>query len=308
MGVEITPECPRCGYDLSGLPPTWKEACPLDGICSECGYGFAWGDVYSDENTAPDWFLETREGILGRLFPRRHASMMLRPWVFWKEIGLRAPFRPGRILYLDVAFLAMAIVFTVVFGTLVERYITRVTPAAPTIVLDGYDELKAQLAFVGHRIAYGYSNAAIPSVRLVLLVIALAPLGLVGMYATRRTVRFRWRHVVRAWLYSLAGAQVALCLLYFQLFFFYLYAAIKSQNPNLLPGPSYLINFNMGTWIGLSIGLWLVAFWYFFFRDHLRLDHPKYATGATLLIAVFAALTTDVFINDSWWHTLFFRW
>ena len=37
-------DCPRCGYDLSGEIATWTEACPVRGLCTECGLEFAWGE------------------------------------------------------------------------------------------------------------------------------------------------------------------------------------------------------------------------------------------------------------------------
>lgn len=37
--------CPRCGYDLHGTIDTWTDACPLTGVCSECGLEFIWSEI-----------------------------------------------------------------------------------------------------------------------------------------------------------------------------------------------------------------------------------------------------------------------
>lgn len=29
--------CPRCGYDLTGAVAAWRESCPLESLCPECG-------------------------------------------------------------------------------------------------------------------------------------------------------------------------------------------------------------------------------------------------------------------------------
>lgn len=48
------PRCPRCGYDLGGQVATWREACPLEGSCPECGATFAWGKVFYGYREPPD--------------------------------------------------------------------------------------------------------------------------------------------------------------------------------------------------------------------------------------------------------------
>ena len=37
--------CPRCGYDLGGVVAIFRDSCPLEGTCSECGMALRWGEV-----------------------------------------------------------------------------------------------------------------------------------------------------------------------------------------------------------------------------------------------------------------------
>ena len=37
--------CPKCAYDLRGTMGDWSNACPLRGICPECGLEFEWADM-----------------------------------------------------------------------------------------------------------------------------------------------------------------------------------------------------------------------------------------------------------------------
>lgn len=37
--------CPRCSYDLRGTMGDWSRACPLRGVCPECGLQFEWAEM-----------------------------------------------------------------------------------------------------------------------------------------------------------------------------------------------------------------------------------------------------------------------
>src|SRR5262245_20022741 len=52
------PACPRCGYDLAGTLALWRDSCPLDGACPECGLAFRWSDVLVPLRLMPRWLLE----------------------------------------------------------------------------------------------------------------------------------------------------------------------------------------------------------------------------------------------------------
>jgi len=83
------PKCPRCGYDLRGLAQQWRESCPLDGRCSECGLTFEWADVLSPKRIVPKWFVEYSQSISG-FVGRTFATLMrsLRPATFWREVQM----------------------------------------------------------------------------------------------------------------------------------------------------------------------------------------------------------------------------
>jgi hypothetical protein len=62
--VDEAPRCPRCGYDVSVAVEQWpRDRCPVDGLCTECGLEFAWGEVLSPERRAPWWFIEHQRGL-----------------------------------------------------------------------------------------------------------------------------------------------------------------------------------------------------------------------------------------------------
>lgn len=45
--------CPKCDYDLGGIRASWRESCPLRGVCPECGFQFNWGHLITPMSTTP---------------------------------------------------------------------------------------------------------------------------------------------------------------------------------------------------------------------------------------------------------------
>jgi len=87
--------CPRCGYDQRGTVATWRELCPLDGICNECGLPWHWAELLSDRIRRPTWCVEFPLS-LWQIVTRsvRTILMMARPNRFWAELTMMTPFRP----------------------------------------------------------------------------------------------------------------------------------------------------------------------------------------------------------------------
>lgn len=78
--------CPRCGYDFEGEVSTWREACPLNVVCVECGFRADMIDVLGRGQT-PAWFIGVGQGWRGMfrrvpgtavrvLFPFRETSRL----------------------------------------------------------------------------------------------------------------------------------------------------------------------------------------------------------------------------------------
>src|SRR6185436_19805230 len=91
------PECPRCGYDQSGMVAAWKDRCPLTGMCSECGLVFAWREVLSPSFLGPRWSFE--HGL--RPSSLRWLSTLWRalvPGAMWRWLGMGHVVKRGRLL------------------------------------------------------------------------------------------------------------------------------------------------------------------------------------------------------------------
>lgn len=91
-------DCPRCGYDMRGVIASWRESCPLEGVCSECGYAFAWG-YRAEVRYEPKWGVEF--GNDPGEFSHRALGTLIRsilPWRLWREMSLRFPLRRRRLV------------------------------------------------------------------------------------------------------------------------------------------------------------------------------------------------------------------
>jgi len=90
--------CPRCGYDLRGAMASWRETCPLEGVCAECGLAFAWGDLLNARLSVPRWCIEAQRPH--RAFPLQMIGTTWRLlWPAWllRRLQMHHPIRPRRL-------------------------------------------------------------------------------------------------------------------------------------------------------------------------------------------------------------------
>ncbi|MEL6797397.1 MAG: hypothetical protein AAFO89_11320, partial [Planctomycetota bacterium] len=89
-----SPECPRCGYDLSGKLESYRESCPVEDTCSECGCEFAWRAVIGGR-ACPAWFVENeRRPILKTAAGT--SIMLFRPYRWWRAVFMEYEPRIGK--------------------------------------------------------------------------------------------------------------------------------------------------------------------------------------------------------------------
>lgn len=134
------PECPRCGYDLSGIVSGWGGWCPLDGVCPECGGALRWADVLVPRPWPPSWHFEwTRRPTLRTALAT--LLRLLEPLGFFARAREHPEPRPLRVLAL---FLIAAILGTpaacMISAWLVSSIPTTspVHPHAITLAVDCY--------------------------------------------------------------------------------------------------------------------------------------------------------------------------
>jgi hypothetical protein len=108
----MSPSCPSCGYDLSGVVESWKESCPLEGVCSECGFELRWrGILFSGARVRG--FYEHAKGI-AFISAWRTWLWTLLPWVFWGKMAQAQRVHLRRaVLWLAVLLLSLQLLHAV---------------------------------------------------------------------------------------------------------------------------------------------------------------------------------------------------
>lgn len=90
------PQCPRCGYDQTGIaPPDWPTSA-VRVHCSECGLAFTWRDLRLAAETRDLDFFELAAGPALRLVPRL-GLRALNPIRFWNWVKIEFPIQPHRV-------------------------------------------------------------------------------------------------------------------------------------------------------------------------------------------------------------------
>lgn len=272
--------CPRCDYNLRGTISAWRDACPLEGRCTECGLRFEWADLFT--RPLHRWLFEhqwrrrpVRSAMFTVIAPLggrricREITLMhpirLAPLV-WLLAGLvlaTLALRTGRIWYAE--------------GLFRNRLGTGWTPAN-TISQDVLFWLRFELQF--------FLLCLAPAFVLPLLAFRAIPTSL-------RRIKVRRAHLVRIWLYWLiAAASIALLLAIVQL----IYVVHRSDGlPDaLMPSQWEFFSFTNGVIaavifmtvkpIWFLVMVWAYIWWWFACRNYLRL--PDAGLTAVLLMTV----------------------
>ncbi|TVQ33118.1 MAG: hypothetical protein EA376_03425 [Phycisphaeraceae bacterium] len=117
--------CPRCGYDLGGEIETWRDRCPIDGVCAECGLRFRWAELLNPALRRLPWLYEharsLREGDPLELANTRAflttVARSLLPWSFWRNVRPHHKMAQKRLaLFVFMLFLAVSALHWIIFA------------------------------------------------------------------------------------------------------------------------------------------------------------------------------------------------
>lgn len=205
------PACPRCGYDLSGAVAAWEDACPLEGVCPECGHTLRWAAIFDASRNDIPWLIEharSKRALVARTMPTLWRMALARP--YWKGVGVdsRVRVRPVIVL-LSLIFVAMYLVGS---GFIGHHYYTEWRPWHTTAVIAKGVAVNVVVYGVGR---YGWPpfhfwEWTLSGWELVVWVCALNaswPMMLGLLPVTRKRAKLRAAHLSRA----SAGGMLALC-------------------------------------------------------------------------------------------------
>lgn len=300
------PQCPRCGYDLRGTAESWREACPIDGRCGECGLAFVWRDIFTEDARAPSWCVEFASRRRLPLAAVRTLAMTVVPWRFWSAVKMTHATRPRRLV-LYVVFIALSCygILAVTNGIFVYKnwydlfgprgrgtntmWIGEATVRSMVLPFSGEPLGTATFrrggpgyAYIAPRELLQYWWSAWCLLRYGVIVAVLGPLALIGLMASRRRAGVRPRHLVRAFVYSLGwvplmwASSLAVLLSYHSVWF-------AGRAPMRWLG---LTDYVMMLVIPALILLW----WHAAVRRYLRMEHSWAVATAVTVLAMGGAL------------------
>jgi hypothetical protein len=303
------PNCPRCGYDLSGQVAAWHpghtdetpvhaSCCPLTGTCSECGLTFEWRFLMRPNLLGPPWFVETRKPGRASRSSLRTLVRLLRPDRFWRDVRIEQPVIAGRLAW----FVCVALVLVpAAMLALMSVQLAIVCSIRGVIEHAKIGGSLGRRIVDGLRMAWQQTDATLaaatdPDYWPAWLKVGTA-IGLTFAFMlailphSRRVSRVRLALVGRALAYSFAwiAFMFAAACLYEPL------SAWTRTRPWSLAtwtakqwrSDEYIlslapIQITSGNWSGnshilwlLAIALWLCTFWYFALRDGLRMQHHR---------------------------------
>jgi hypothetical protein len=266
MSQEVT--CPRCEYDLSSTA-SWTQACPLEGVCSECGTCFRWSDLLAASTPPPDWSPESprRWFVLSSLHA---AALACRAGALWKAVSIRHNVRPARLLS-HAALWGICAHFALVSLVLLNWRVTAYRPYLgrewATIVVSPYNE-PIWLTSIG---PVSWFQAP--------LLLTVAPMLAMGVWLVAvcnlaGKCHLRWAHGLRVAGYGLPVAIGWACVV----FVLVVLASLSQRVMALSSSESFLL---MGLIVVLSQA-WLALWAWCFARSYAGLSRRQAAVAMAI--------------------------
>jgi hypothetical protein len=267
----VVPMCPRCGYDQRGVIDSWKESCPLVGVCSECGLDLDWRLVLDPALRGPKWSFEHGGRWRSRAWAAT-ALRTLRPRRFFGQLVMSDDIVVWRLVW----FAVMSLLLTAVllhFTTIAQNVCFWLAFGYGRSLLWPYEPKLL--------VAYGFALMLIylPQVALVLL------LGILDETLAR--ARVRKVHLVRGLCYSLpAAALVQPLVLPLLTGGLVVLAAII---PRFWRYDEWLLLGAAALWVA-----WIMFWWWVFVSDYLKLRRGALIVGVLMVPAVLLTVVVGV--------------
>lgn len=315
-------DCPRCGYDQSGVVASWADECPMAGVCSECGLEFEWGDVLNRSRVLLPWLYEHRRGFSFFHAPRTMFRVLL-PWRFWGSVQMHHKLVVRRLVLYPLMMPAFIFVVTVIvgFGAFYLDWLPHRNGGVYVYpwMIDRLASM-ALYQFGYHYDSYSGITARYFNPRPIFAVGAMlgfsAGMSLVIYIAksARLFSKMRMAHILRIGSYGMTLGMI-LYMLHASLWAWDMtdtnysghtqYVYINwSRAPHGRMIRSLLWDILLNGWVVFGGSLvWMAVWWWFAFRDGLQLESWRavYVAGMCMGL-VFAAF---VMVNPSAWRWMY---
>lgn len=285
-------ECPRCGYDVSGVISTWKESCPVCGRCSECGLEFEWSEMFGTGREPPRWLVEAR----GARFASTCVGTAARIWSpnnFWDTLRLFHEVRVRRLAAWMLAWLFVSyagVVFVAaVHWTYWSNWLGR-GQLRPSWWASS-KQFAQMLLWPWDSFTYRQVMRIPGTTHWIILVLVQWGIVIAAFLPLSRTLKLahvRWRHLARIWAYSFGGIATLIMVAYSLRAVF---ARGWILQPWFMHGSwSYTLGETVdragrSSWpLPLLATVWLFIFWRAAVARYLKLPHPAGVAAAVVII------------------------
>jgi hypothetical protein len=307
------PMCPRCGYDQTGTVDTWTDQCPLESLCPECGYTFAWSDVfYPDRQRLPGFFEHERGLWPSFVAAWRTMAWIILPFVFWDRVRMHHEVRVRRVLLWPIVVFGSLWIFIV--AARVSAYFVSGEGVGKAARAVGFDLINAAvfpvMAVWEARWTIARNGAAVrtPGVWFEFLFLdwsmafygiigqaVLVPLLLLLLPETRRRAKVRKAHILRAAVYGQGW-------LFFHLLLLLTSAVLGAATANwdtalAWRGPIARLLYEHRFAYTMLLAAWIAAWWYFALAKGFCLRH---ATFHWLVLMFAAVLVLLIALASDW--------
>lgn len=284
--MSLRPDCPRCGYDQSGLIATWSDHCPTAGLCSECGLSFYWSTVLNPEirHTA---LIESGSGLSTRRFAAA-SVLAFRPRKLWRELDLAFPIRPRRLRAFALIWLLIGHIAAMAIVMIPFMWITWAAPLdhmgwLRAVVCPYLSELQFDL------VGASFSGPMAPMYLMTYIPVAVMPITLLIFFKSMSKIRVRKAHLWRGLVYSVPLAVAAAWVLIIAL-------ASEMVFEDYTRGVRYAqaMSGAFMTIVVLGWPVWLALWWRRFLKDYLKLPRAGWVALAMLIITVLFTVVVSV--------------
>lgn len=313
--MPFRPECPRCGYDQTGLVETWKESCPLTGTCSECGHTLDWRVVMRPELVRLAGLYEHAAHWWSCGAALRTWGWAVRPPVFARKVTLNhAPSILRLLLWLPLLILPLHIVvaasrsLTWVFYAQTIRGTGRAPP-----VWDFWRHLNLWTTPLGHFQSGPWSprtwsecwflffRAAPVFPWVGLMVMIAVPLTLLLLVSTRERAKVRPGHLLRCTVYGLAWLPLIFLITAVNAAHTAVLAATSAQAGSLVwrtsPVSGAALSNVRSFWLA-GLVIWSMVWWWYAVVHVLKLPLPRLVWMLMMAVALLAGFMTFLFVDD----------
>lgn len=290
--MPLAPECPRCGYDQSGVIDSWRDSCPTTGLCPECGLTFDWRNLLNPAFASHFNLFEHAKDHHIRAWWRTTRKTW-RPRRFWKWVRPEHPIKPSRLISIAInGTLASSVIGSLITVALYASVMTIFAFLNGMPLNIAFYDIQNDAPSALFPLYASLDDGTPPAwAVLPLLMLVMMPLAFLLLPRTLRRARARPAHLLRIAIYTLVGFGLVWHIPTWIGTAIGLFLFIMNDELGLITWDftaAAAQAFGDTTTVAIPIA-WMIWAWYRAARDYLRLPRPSLVTLVLSVLALAAS-------------------